>query len=264
MVSYQGLIIITLCLIGILVILILLLFKKEATISVLEKTLKSSEKDLQLLKREEKEKIEKAVRHFNKSVEYRIILQDYQKKLKIWTDDLDKRERDLLEISHNIEEQKKSITNIEYNAQITINRWEKKEREYLEELTASYEKIINNPQIAKKKTGYRFEEHVAKLLQANGYENVLVTKASGDFGGDVIAEKNSIKYVFQCKYYSKAVGVHAIQEVLAAIKPYKADKGIVVTNNVFTTPAKQLAKDNDIILWDCSDIARLNMGLDIF
>lgn len=69
-------------------------------------------------------------------------------------------------------------------------------------------------------------------------------------GADVIANKDNIKYVIQAKFYNNPVGNKAVQEVVASIGMYKANKGIVVTNNTFTSSAIELAHANDIELVD--------------
>ena len=56
--------------------------------------------------------------------------------------------------------------------------------------------------------------------------------------------------VIQAKRYNQKVSNSAIQEVVASIRHYKADKGMVVTNNEFTNEAIDLAKSNDITLID--------------
>lgn len=102
-------------------------------------------------------------------------------------------------------------------------------------------------------TGFEFEEYVAKLYGKLGYK-VEVTKKSKDQGADIIAYKNNMKYVIQAKFYSNPVGNKAVQEVVAAIGMYKANKGIVVTNSSFTPSAIELAKANQIELVDANKI----------
>ena len=63
-------------------------------------------------------------------------------------------------------------------------------------------------------TGIEYESFVAKYLRQHGYHNVSVTKASGDYGVDVIAHKKGKKYAVQCKYYTKPVGISAVQEAV--------------------------------------------------
>ncbi len=100
------------------------------------------------------------------------------------------------------------------------------------------------------KNGYEFEEYVANLYKKLGYKIEEVTKKSGDQGADVIAWKNKEKYVIQAKFYNSPVGNKAVQEVVASLGMYKANKGIVVTNNTFTISAIELAKANNIELID--------------
>ena len=99
-------------------------------------------------------------------------------------------------------------------------------------------------------TGIDYEYYVAGQLRELGYSHIKMTKETGDYGADIIARKKRKLYVFQCKYYSKSVGVSAVQEVLGAMGYYEADEGIVVTNSYFTKAAISLAKSNDIKLWD--------------
>jgi restriction system protein len=56
-----------------------------------------------------------------------------------------------------------------------------------------------------------------------GYE-VIKTKASGDFGADLILRANDKVIVVQAKRYSKKVGVKAVQEVYASLTLYKANE----------------------------------------
>jgi len=98
-------------------------------------------------------------------------------------------------------------------------------------------------------TGSEFEIFVGELFKKMGYKTI-VTKATGDQGIDVIAEKNGIRCGIQAKCYSNTVTNSAIQEVVAGISFYKCDKAIVVTNNYFTSSAIDLANANGTVLWD--------------
>ncbi|WP_423800021.1 restriction endonuclease [Neobacillus sp. SAB-20_R2A] len=100
-------------------------------------------------------------------------------------------------------------------------------------------------------SGHEFESFVSELFCKMGY-NATVTKGSGDQGIDVLAEKNNVKYGIQTKCYSGSVSNKAIQEVVAGLSYYKLHKGIVVTNSYFTESARELARSNNIILWDRS------------
>lgn len=98
--------------------------------------------------------------------------------------------------------------------------------------------------------GHAFEEFTARLLAGIGYQNVVVTKASGDYGVDVVAEKDGVRWAFQCKRYNGSLGLKPIQEVYAGAKKYGAAKAVVVTNSSFTKNAQQLARGIGVELWD--------------
>lgn len=98
--------------------------------------------------------------------------------------------------------------------------------------------------------GYEFETFIGNLLAKNNYSDVVVTKSSNDYGIDVTATKDGIKYAIQCKYYASTVGNSSVQEVVAGRAYYNAHVGVVATNNYFTRNAVDLAKANNIILWD--------------
>ena len=96
--------------------------------------------------------------------------------------------------------------------------------------------------------GHRYEHIVANHLKKMGYNGVSVTKASGDYGVDVIASKGGRKYAVQCKYYSNPVGVEAIQQAVAGMAMYGCSNAMVVTNNTFTAQARTLASKNHVVL----------------
>ncbi len=98
--------------------------------------------------------------------------------------------------------------------------------------------------------GHDFEYYCADLLQKSGFSEAAVTKGSGDFGADIIAEKDGISYAIQCKCYDKPIGVKAVQEVYAGKDYYNCMVGVVMTNQYFTSPAVELAKKLNIMLWD--------------
>lgn len=107
--------------------------------------------------------------------------------------------------------------------------------------------------------GFHFEEYTAELLRELDYQNVKVLPRSNDYGADVLAENNGVKYAIQCKYYTNAaVGVSAVQEILGGTAYHNAHVSVVVTNYRFTSNAINLAKANNVILWDRTDL--LEMG----
>ena len=98
--------------------------------------------------------------------------------------------------------------------------------------------------------GHEFEYFCAKLLKDSGFIDVEVTKGSGDYGVDILAEKDGVTYAVQCKCYTDAVGVKAVQEAYAGRDYYDRMVGAVMTNQYFTAPAVQAAKKLKILLWD--------------
>ncbi|MGD0342975.1 MAG: restriction endonuclease [Bacteroidales bacterium] len=98
-------------------------------------------------------------------------------------------------------------------------------------------------------SGEDFEKFVAKIFTKLGYMTI-VTKHSGDFGVDVIAEKDGTKIAIQAKCFANPVSNSAIQEITAGMNYYKCQKGVVVTNRTFTKAAIELARSNSIQLWD--------------
>ena len=68
--------------------------------------------------------------------------------------------------------------------------------------------------------GHDFEHLCADALRANGYKQVQVTQASGDYGIDVLAQNNGVSYAIQCKRYNSPVGNHAVQEAYAGAAYY--------------------------------------------
>ena len=98
--------------------------------------------------------------------------------------------------------------------------------------------------------GHDFEYYCADLLRKCGYQDVEVTKGSGDFGVDILARKEGITYAVQCKCYDSLIGVFAVQQVYAGRDYYGCMVGAVMTNQYFTDPARKLAAGLGVLLWD--------------
>ena len=98
--------------------------------------------------------------------------------------------------------------------------------------------------------GHDFEYFCAELLEKRGFLDVEVTRGSGDYGVDILAEKEGVTYAIQCKRYAAPVGVEAVQQVYAGRDYYDRMVGAVMTNQYFTAPAVEAAKRLKILLWD--------------
>ena len=105
--------------------------------------------------------------------------------------------------------------------------------------------------------GHDFEYFCADLLEKSGFLAVEVTKGSGDYGADILAEKDGITYAIQCKCYHSPIGVKAVQEAYAGRDYYDCMVGAVLTNQYFTSPAVEAAKKLKILLWDRGYLERM-------
>lgn len=105
--------------------------------------------------------------------------------------------------------------------------------------------------------GHDFEYFCADLLEKAGFLEVEVTKGSGDYGADILAEKDGVTYAIQCKCYHSPIGVKAVQEAYAGRDYYDRMVGAVLTNQYFTTPAVEAAKKLKILLWDRGYLERM-------
>jgi restriction system protein len=106
-------------------------------------------------------------------------------------------------------------------------------------------------------TPIEFERLVAQRLTDWGWQ-AGTTKRSGDQGVDVIAEKNGVSLVVQCKHTSARVGNGAVQEAVAGRGFENAHHAAVVTSGPgYTSSARQLAQMNNVTLLHYDDIAGL-------
>ncbi len=114
----------------------------------------------------------------------------------------------------------------------------------------NFEEIVADIKEVDRMDGLEFERYVASVLRKNGFTNVAVTKASGDYGVDITARKGKERWAFQCKCYQSTLGLKPIQEVYAGSKKYNASKAAVVTNSHFSKNARVLAQELNVELWD--------------
>ena len=110
--------------------------------------------------------------------------------------------------------------------------------------------------------GLEFEVLCTQILTAKGYENVELTPTTGDYGVDIFAEKDGVRWAFQCKYYTNPVGVRAVQEIYSGRDFYHCMVGVVMTNSRFTKNAVTLANELNILLWDGKYCAVHNQALE--
>lgn len=109
--------------------------------------------------------------------------------------------------------------------------------------------------IGEVKTPLEFEAKCAAVLRSKGWL-ASITKASGDQGADVVAQKGDKKLVIQCKFYTGSTGNKAVQEVVAAKSFYAAQIGVVVSTSEFTKSAKDLAASSGVHLFDLDELEK--------
>ncbi|MBB3603886.1 restriction system protein [Mycolicibacterium sp. BK556] len=106
-------------------------------------------------------------------------------------------------------------------------------------------------------TGVEFERYVAAVLRGVGFD-VEITRATGDFGVDLIATRDGVRTAVQCKRQSRVVNGAAIQQVVAGAAVHDCGATMVVSNHRYTRAAEQLADVHGCVLVDRTRLARLS------
>lgn len=124
-------------------------------------------------------------------------------------------------------------------------------------------KIINKPSNEaidiSSLDGYEFEELIKKLLQAEGYKDVIRIGGSGDRGVDIIAKDPLLtnkKVLFQCKRWVANVDSTPIQRLHSMKIVYgdEISKAICVTTSNYTSEAKIVANQTKVELINGKDL----------
>ncbi len=96
-------------------------------------------------------------------------------------------------------------------------------------------------------SGVEYEVYCMDLLKRYGWEAML-TKGGGDFGADIIAKKDNIKAVIQCKRQKSRIGISAVKDIFVANAYYKGTIPIVCSNMDYSKPSRDLAQAIDVQL----------------
>lgn len=94
---------------------------------------------------------------------------------------------------------------------------------------------------------FDYEQYCALLLRSDGWDS-FATQKSGDQGADVIASKNGVKIVVQCKLYTGTVGNDAVQQAYTAQTFQGAQGSIVASNSNFSQSARQASATTGVML----------------
>ena len=106
---------------------------------------------------------------------------------------------------------------------------------------------------------FAFEYFIRDVLRANGYE-AKTTPSTKDFGADVIAKKDKDVLAVQVKHRNSSdwsVSNDAVQQVVASMAIYKANRSMVITNGVFTEHALKQALPNQTLMIDGKQLCRM-------
>lgn len=114
-------------------------------------------------------------------------------------------------------------------------------------------RIARSNKVVNAMTWAEFEYYVAEWLRRRGYTNVHITEKY-DLGVDIVAKKDGLTWGVQVKHSQGLVGINAVRQVVVALKKYKCDRAMVVTNSLFSRPAIELAESQDCILIDGSKL----------
>ena len=93
-------------------------------------------------------------------------------------------------------------------------------------------------------SGYEFEDAVASLFRALGYEDVSVATRVADEGRDITMYDAGTACVVECKH-TDTVSRPVVQKLHSAVATYPYDgpkRGMVVTSGRFTGPAEEYAE----------------------
>lgn len=128
--------------------------------------------------------------------------------------------------------------------------------------------------ILKKMNPYAFERLSQRILKESGFENVEVTKKSGDGGIDgkgtlKIGGLVSFNVYFQSKRYEGTVPSAVVRDFRGAIMG-RADKGIIISTGIFSKEAKLEARRDGAMMIDLIDgialahiLKEYNLGVNI-
>lgn len=96
-------------------------------------------------------------------------------------------------------------------------------------------------------SGLEFERYIAALLKKRGFTNVRLTERY-DWGVDIIAHKDGIRWGVQTKRSSGLVKVAAVRQVVAGLNKYGCERSMVITNGLFSGQAVEIARYNNCVL----------------
>ena len=105
-------------------------------------------------------------------------------------------------------------------------------------------------------SGLEFEKFIAHLLKKQGYTGVRLTEKY-DYGVDIVAVKDGIRWGIQVKRYSGLVKAEAVRQVVTALTKYQCDRAMVISNSSYSKVAIDLAMHNSCVPIGRNELLRL-------
>lgn len=102
-----------------------------------------------------------------------------------------------------------------------------------------------------------FERFVAQFFRDNDF-SIKQIKHSSDYGIDIIATKGQQRFGIQVKRYAedRKVGVKDVNQAVGGSRFYDCEHVIVISTSGFTQPARKLAEETGIELWDWNEFQK--------
>ena len=105
-----------------------------------------------------------------------------------------------------------------------------------------------------------YDRYCAAEMRKAGW-TASVNKAVGGQAIDVVAKKDHVRLLLKCKWYTRPVGSHVVQDLDAARGHEAGEIAAVVSNAGYTPAARQLAAANRVLLLHHADLQQLDKRL---
>lgn len=150
-----------------------------------------------------------------------------------------------------------------FASQIDRQKLQSDDQRRRQEIERAYNRALLEFRWSEHLSPTQFEKCCADYLALMGWQT-HTTKASGDQGVDVVAQKFGTTVVLQCKKYSKPVGNRAVQEVHAARSYVGASVAAVVSNQPYTPAARDLAGRTNVLLLHFTELRGLDALIGVY
>ncbi|MCG4437306.1 restriction endonuclease, partial [Erysipelothrix rhusiopathiae] len=127
----------------------------------------------------------------------------------------------------------------------------------IENARTVHKDLITRRRFESLKNHTEFEDFIIDLVTKLDYEIVEKVPQVNNQSVDFIATKDKVKFAFQCKFHNAPINYGTVKEIIYGVKFFDSHVGVIVTNNSFRKPARELADSNNIVLWDGDDLVKL-------